>query len=103
MSHKHKHRIHKKKWRRKMSSNPTNPTTVGQAVEQVVSDVQSDITATESAITGTVDPLWQQAVSEYQQLEPAAQGRIHQLLNDIETAYSVTLAGLHGVLQAAKK
>src|SRR5208337_3028982 len=60
---------------------------VGQAAEQVVSDVQSDIAATEKAVTDDVVPLWQQARAEYDALEPAAQGRIHQLFNDLELLY----------------
>ena len=81
---------------------PAPTETLGQAVEQVVSDVQSDITATQGAVTGAIDPLWAQARAEYDALEPAAQGRIHSLLNDLETAYGLALPALHTAFGAKK-
>jgi len=91
-----------------MSSNPTPPPTpaptetLGESVETVVSDVQGDITATETAVTATIDPLWAQARAEYDSLAPAAQGRIHQLLSDLETTYNLALPALHTALGAKK-
>lgn len=101
MSKKHKRRHHKKKWRLKVSTNPTPPT-AGQDAEQVVSDVQSDITATENAVTGSVVPLWQQARAEYDSLAPAAQARIHTLISDLETLYGA-LPNLHTFFGAKAK
>ncbi len=79
---------------------PPSPETPGQAVEQVVTDVQSDITATQAAVTGTIDPAVATARAEYDTLEPAAQARLHTLLNDLEAAYNVSLPALHSLFGA---
>ena len=83
-----------------VTTTATAPESVGQAAEQVVADVQSDIAATEQAVTTDVVPLWQQARAEYDALEPAAQGRIHQLFNDLEVAYASAMPALHTFLGA---
>jgi hypothetical protein len=65
-------------------------------VAAVAADVASDVATTEAAVT----PIYEQARAEYDKLSPAAQGRLHQLLNDIETGEGVVLAGLHGMFGA---
>lgn len=81
---------------------PPTPPTIGQAAEQVASDVVSDIQGAESAIQTGIAPLAQQARAEYDALSPEAQAAIHKALNDIETLYSVSLAAAH-TLYGAKK
>jgi hypothetical protein len=113
MSHKHKHRVHKKKWRTKVSTPPvtppapptppTPPETPQQAIETVATDIAGDIAAGENAINTGIDPIWAQARAEYDALEPAAQARVHQALNDIETAFSVSLGAFHTAFGAKKK
>lgn len=84
------------------AANPTPPTpptpppappapTPSAAVDQVKSDVSSDVAAVES----TVHDLHQKARAEYDALAPEAQSRIHTLLNDLETMYNVSLGGIH--------
>ncbi len=82
------------------SPTPQPTESLGAAAEQVVSDVQSDISASETAVSAGIDPLVQQARAEYDSLEPAAQGRIHALINDLETLYQVSLPALHTFLGA---
>jgi hypothetical protein len=74
---------------------------VTQAVTQVVNDVQSDISATEAAVENSISPLAAQARAEYDTLEPAAQSRIHQLLNDLEVTYHA-LPAMHTFFGAKK-
>lgn len=74
---------------------PVPAESFGQAAAQVVSDVQSDIAATEAAVAGSVVPLWEQARAEYDLLEPAAKSRIHALLNDLEVLRASALPALH--------
>jgi hypothetical protein len=98
--------------RKRMSDNPVPPVppvpvtppteTVGEAVEVVVTDVQGDITASESAVNTAIGPLWAKAKAEFDSLEPAAQRRIHALIADVETAYATALPALHSALGGKK-
>jgi hypothetical protein len=47
-------------------------------------------------------PLSEQARAEYDRLKPVDQGKLHQLLNEIESREQITLAGLHGFFGAKK-
>jgi hypothetical protein len=76
------------------------PESVGQAAAAVAAAVQSDIAASEAAISGSIEPLAAQARAEYDALAPAAQSRIHALLNDLENLYSSALPALHTFLGA---
>jgi hypothetical protein len=118
----------KKKRRLKMSSTPVPPVpiststpasstpatpaplpppppseTVGAAATQVASDIASDAVATKAVVEADVIPLWEQAAAEYHSLEPALQGRLHQLLNDIESLKAVALPALHTFLSGVTK
>jgi len=65
-------------------------------MNQVESDVSSDIAATKAAAADVAV----QARAEYDKLSTAAQGRIHQLLNDLEASENVVLGGLHTMFGA---
>lgn len=77
--------------------NPT-PETPAASMNQVESDVSSDIAATKAAAADVAV----QARAEYDKLSTAAQGRIHQLLNDLEASENVVLGGLHTMFGAKK-
>jgi hypothetical protein len=82
---------------------PPPSETVGAAATQVASDIASDAVATKAVVEADVIPLWEQAAAEYHSLEPAIQGRFHQLLNDIESLKAVALPALHTFLSGVTK
>ena len=79
-----------------VSSEPA-PTPVSSPVAAVEADIKSDY--------DRIAELAQGARAEYLSLKPEMQGRIHQLLNDIESASGVAegLANFHTLLGEWKK
>lgn len=81
-----------------------------QAAEQVAADVVSDAEAAKAA-AGTpqgqavkvdAEQLYAAVRAEYESLSPGLQGRIHQLLNDLEVAGSTALPAIHSIFGAKK-
>lgn len=80
---------------------PTPPSTPptpapAAAIAQVETDAASDVTATKAAVQTVAG----QARVEYDALSNAAKARIHTLLNDVESMFSVSLANMHTLFGA---
>lgn len=79
-----------------VAGTPAPTPTPAQAAAQVKGDIAGDI----SASKGAIQTVAAQARVEYDALSEAAKGRIHTLLNDIESAFSVSLANIHSLFGA---
>jgi len=73
---------------------PTTPS-ASSPVADVEADVKSDY--------DRIAELAQGARAEYLSLKPEMQGRIHQLLNDLEQAANVEMGNFHTLLGEWKK
>jgi hypothetical protein len=78
---------------------PPEPiTTPAGAVAQLQLDIMDDVAATKGALSNVAA----QARTEYEALSEPARGRLHQALNDLESAFSVSLAGIHTLFGVKK-
>jgi hypothetical protein len=75
---------------------PEPITTPAGAVAQLQSDIKADVTA----VKGALVTVAAQARAEYDSLSPALQGRLHQVLNDIEMTGNLTLSATHSLFGA---
>src|ERR1700722_4506383 len=100
---------HKRRRRIRMSNPPVTPTeTPSQAIAQVGEDIASDVAAAQAvadsagveAVKSGAETLYTNARAEYDALTPALQARLHQLLNDLEVAGSVSLGSIHTLFGA---
>jgi|ERR1700722_4078510 len=77
---------------------PEPITTPAGAVAQLQIDIMDDVVATKGALSSVAA----QARTEYETLSEPARGRLHQALNDIETAFNVSLGGIHTLFGVKK-
>jgi hypothetical protein len=80
---------------------PAPPAPVPGVLATDASAVQADIKADVTAVTGALTNVAAQARLEYEALHPAAQAKVHQLLNDLEAmgrdGKAIVLAGMHSL------
>lgn len=78
---------------------PTPPTPPTQGSTQTpaaaIAQVKSDVTADVAAVNTAVKSAEGAARAEYEALAPEVQAAIHKALNDVETAFGVSLAAVH--------
>lgn len=63
--------------------------------QAAISTVQADIKNDVVAVKGALSNVAAQARTEYEALAEPAKAKLHTLLNDLETAFNVSLGGIH--------
>jgi len=77
---------------------PVPPTPVVPPItpeQSAIAQVQADIASDTTAVKGALVNVAAQARTEYEALSAGAKAKLHQLLNDIESAGQTSLAGIH--------
>jgi hypothetical protein len=85
-----------------MSTPPVTPpvTPPTETPAEAIAAVEADVTGDIAAVKADAVSVESSARAEYDTLAPKAQAAIHQAINDIETAFSVSLGGIHSLFGA---